>query len=626
MPQPPHPADDTPEPALLRGTADAAAPSVPGSDADSGADSGTGSDTDSDAVLIARLRAGDDGVVGILFERHHRAALGYARSLGGLDHRAEDLASEAFVRTLAAVRAGSGPTDSWRPYLLTVVRNTAAAWATSDRRSFPTDDVQDWADEAEHALSPDQILAASAEHELIVAAFRSLPERWQSVLWHSVVEGLPAEKVAVLLGLSPSGVSSLAARAREGLRTAYLTAHLSRAQSAECRAFSGRLAAQVRGSNQRRSKALVRHLDECPDCRRCDEELQDVNRRLRLAAVAFVGPWPVGDAAGPALVPPTGAGPGPSNPPPPHPAPPAAGSAAGSSKVVVGALATGTVVLAALALTPLLLPSPPERPHLSPPGPVRTPADGEPHRPVDLATVTLPPVAPPSAAPPAPGSSPATAGPGSSPAPTKGAPSSSVAPSGTAPPSAAGRSGSPSATAPSPRTSAGQSTGPSTGPSTGRSGGLSASVLSASTPAAQLPGDRRVRLRLAGPGTCGEVEDRETSTGLPFLTPCTASEDQVWIVRADRSGGVQLIGAANSGCLDAAGTAGTAVAQQVCDGSARQSWQLVDLTGGESAFRHRSSGLFLAAEGTGKVDEILQLRAAGCTSDPVCRPAAAFRL
>ncbi|WP_053647553.1 sigma-70 family RNA polymerase sigma factor, partial [Streptomyces sp. XY431] len=600
---------------LPLGTADAPAPSSSGTDTGSA----TGTDTDSDAALIARLRAGDDGVVETLFERHHRAALGYARSLGGLDHRAEDLASEAFVRTLAAVRAGSGPTDSWRPYLLTVVRNTAAAWATSDRRSFPTDAVQDWADEAEHALSPDQILAASAEHELIVAAFRSLPERWQSVLWHSVVEDLPAEKVALLLGLSASGVSSLAARAREGLRTAYLTAHLSRAQSAECRAFSGRLAAQVRGSNQRRSKALVRHLDECPDCRRCDEELQDVNRRLRLAAVAFVGPWPVVGAAAPPFVPPAGAGPGPSNAPPPHHAPPAAGSPAGSSKVVVGALATGTVVLAALVLTPLLLSSPPERPsHLSPPGPARSPTDGEPDRPIDLATVTLPPVAPPSAAPPAPGSSPVTAGPGSSPAPTKGAPSSSAAPSGTAPPSAAGRSGSPSATAPSPR--------PSTGPTAGRSGGLSASVLSASTPVAPLPGDRRVRLRLAGPGTCGEIEDRETSTGLPFLTPCTGSEDQVWIVRADRSGGVQLIGAANSACLEAAGTAGAAVAQQVCDGSARQSWQLVDLTGGESALRHRSSGLLLAAEGTGKVDEILQLRAAGCTSDPACRPAAAFRL
>ncbi|MFJ4798667.1 sigma-70 family RNA polymerase sigma factor [Kitasatospora purpeofusca] len=617
MPLPPHPADDAPEPTSPRGTAGVPHPSS------------SGADTESDAALIARLRAGDDDVVGTLFERHHRAALGYARSLGGMDHRAEDLASEAFVRTLAAVRAGSGPTDSWRPYLLTVVRNTAAAWATSERRSFPTDDVQDWADEAEHALSPDQILAASAEHELIVAAFRSLPERWQSVLWHSVVEGLPAEKVAQLLGLSASGVSSLAARAREGLRTAYLTAHLSTAQSAECRAFSGRLAAQVRGSGQRRSKALARHLDECPDCRRCDEELQDVNRRLRLAAVAFVGPWPAGGADASALA--GGTGPVSSPAPqaaPPHGTPPVdtppadlpsvPGPRTGTSKTMAGSLTAGVAALAALALAPFFVSPSPERPtDARPPAPV--PADDTPA--ATVAARVLPATTAPTPTP----TATATATPVPPPAPTlptgdrgraTGTPGAPASPTGTTPPSASARPGSPSPS----------TTAPAPPPAAGRSGGLSASVLSVSTPAAALPGDRRVRLRLAGPGTCGEVEDREATGGQPFLAPCTGSEDQVWIVRSDSSGGVRLVGAANNGCLEAAGPAGTAVAEQVCDGSARQSWQLVDLTGGESALRHRSSGLLLAAEAAGKVDGILELRAAGCTSDPACRPAAAFRL
>ncbi|MFJ4670480.1 sigma-70 family RNA polymerase sigma factor [Kitasatospora purpeofusca] len=618
MPLPPHPADDAPEPTSPRGTAGVPHPSS------------SGADTESDAALIARLRAGDDDVVGTLFERHHRAALGYARSLGGMDHRAEDLASEAFVRTLAAVRAGSGPTDSWRPYLLTVVRNTAAAWATSDRRSFPTDDVQDWADEAEHALSPDQILAASAEHELIVAAFRSLPERWQSVLWHSVVEGLPAEKVAQLLGLSASGVSSLAARAREGLRTAYLTAHLSTAQSAECRGFSGRLAAQVRGSGQRRSKALTRHLDECPDCRRCDEELQDVNRRLRLAAVAFVGPWPAGGADAAALAGGTGpvSSPAPHDAPPhgtpPHAAPPVdtppadlpsvPGPRTGTSKAMAGSLTVGVAALAALALAPFFVSPSPERPaDARPPAPV--PADDTPAATVAarvLPATTGPTPTPTPTATPVP--TPAPTVPTGDRGRTTGTPGAPPSPTATTPPSASARPGAPSATAPAPP------------PAAGRSGGLSASVLSVSTPAAALPGDRRVRLRLAGPGTCGEIEDREATGGQPFLAPCTGSEDQVWIVRSDRSGGVRLVGAANNGCLEAAGTAGTAVIEQVCDGSARQSWQLVDLTGGESALRQRSSGLFLAAEAAGKVDGILELRAADCTSDPACRPAAAFRL
>ncbi|MGW2548447.1 RICIN domain-containing protein, partial [Kitasatospora sp. NPDC001574] len=156
--------------------------------------------------------------------------------------------------------------------------------------------------------------------------------------------------------------------------------------------------------------------------------------------------------------------------------------------------------------------------------------------------------------------------------------------------------------------------------------GLSAGVHSVSTPAATLPGDRRVRLRLAGTGNCGEVEDRESTAGLPYLAPCTASDDQLWIVRADRSGGVRLVSAANSACLESAGTVGAVVSQQPCGEDARQSWQVVDLTGRESALHHRASGLILSSQGTGQADETLGLRSADCDSDPACRPSAAFRL
>ncbi|MFE2726948.1 sigma-70 family RNA polymerase sigma factor [Kitasatospora sp. NPDC059327] len=590
MPQPPHPADDTSVPTFRQGTA--------GEPAQPRHDTAAGSDAASDASLIARLRAGDDDVVGTLFERHHRAALGYARSLGGLDHRAEDLASEAFVRTLAAVRAGNGPTDNWRPYLFTVVRNTAVAWAASERRSFPTEDVQDWADEADHALSPDQIVAASAEHHLIVTAFRSLPERWQSVLWHSVVERRPAEEVAPLLGLSASGVSSLASRAREGLRTAYLAAHLSRTQSAECQAYAARLTAHARGTSARRSKALARHLEQCAECRRCDEELRDINRRLRLAAMAFLGPWPSGEAATSALAAHAGSGSLPA--PTPHHAPPSSGPFPGtSSKAMAGVLTAGAVVVAAIALTPFLAPSSPGQPaEARTPGPLSTLADGVPDAPA--APTALPETPPP---PSAPAPDPTAAAPGVTASPTKAAPPSpSTRPSAPAPPS------------------------PRRTPTKRRDGSLTASVQSISTPAAALPGDRRVQLRLATTGTCGEIEDFESTTGTPYFMKCESLTVQSWIVRADRSGGVQIVGAANSGCLESAGTTGAIVTQEVCDGNNRQSWQVVDLTGGESALRQRSSGLLLASSGHGQEFDDLQLRSADCAADPMCRPTAAFRL
>ncbi|MGV9270506.1 RNA polymerase sigma factor [Kitasatospora sp. NPDC003701] len=268
-----------------------------------------------DAELTERLRSGEDGVASVLYARHHPAVLAHARSLGPAAGTAEDLASEAFTRTLAAVRAGSGPTGSWRPYLLTVVRNTAMAWASADRRTVLTADVEPLADRNTAALSPDQILASAVERDLVLAAYRTLPRRWRTALRHSVVEQRPTEEVAELLGLTGSGASSLLARAHEGLRRAYLAAHLQGPDSPECLAHTDRLKALARHPARRKSKLLTRHLEDCAPCRHRYEEMRDINRSLRLARTALLGPTPDAPdstAAAPAPGPATGgAAPGP---------------------------------------------------------------------------------------------------------------------------------------------------------------------------------------------------------------------------------------------------------------------------------------------------------------------------
>ena len=66
-------------------------------------------------------------------------------------------------------------------------------------------------------------------------AFASLPERWQLVLWHTEVEGRSAAEVAPILGLAPNAVAALAYRAREGLRQAYLNAHIHAGPPEACR-------------------------------------------------------------------------------------------------------------------------------------------------------------------------------------------------------------------------------------------------------------------------------------------------------------------------------------------------------------------------------------------------------
>ena len=102
----------------------------------------TGVGTVSDADLVAAAVTGDEQASGELYQRHHAAVLGYARGLVRDQHMAEDLTSEAFVRTFAALRRGLGPRGACRPYLYTVVRNAAVDWARAGQRTVVTDEVR----------------------------------------------------------------------------------------------------------------------------------------------------------------------------------------------------------------------------------------------------------------------------------------------------------------------------------------------------------------------------------------------------------------------------------------------------------------------------------------------------
>ncbi|WP_050514677.1 sigma-70 family RNA polymerase sigma factor [Streptomyces rimosus] len=252
----------------------------------------------SDADLTPRIRscppAAADAAFDELYRRHHASVLSYARSCTRDPHTAEDLASEAFTRALQAVQRGAGPESAWRPYLLTVVRRTAAAWAATARRTELSTDFETWLSQMPAGESGEDRALRREDADLALRAFRSLPDRWQTALWHSVVEGESPERIAPLLGLSASGAASLTSRAREGLREAYLAEHASdTAASEECRYFTGLLAASVRSSGRRHRthRGLNRHLANCPRCRRASTELRDLNKLLSIVLPAGVLLW-----------------------------------------------------------------------------------------------------------------------------------------------------------------------------------------------------------------------------------------------------------------------------------------------------------------------------------------------
>ncbi|RSS60345.1 sigma-70 family RNA polymerase sigma factor, partial [Streptomyces sp. WAC06614] len=267
----------------------------------------------SDGDLIARMRGGDDRAYEELFRRHADAVRRYARTCCRDGHTAEDLTAEVFARTLQAVRGGAGPDQAVRAYLLTTVRRVAAAWGRTARREQLVEDFALFAEQAAAGadggarlsddtldLGADVRAMREAERSLAMQAFRSLPERWQAVLWHTTVEESSPSAIAPLFGLSANATAVLASRAREGLKQAYLQAHVSSAlsQGGDCARYADRLGAYARGGlRMRAERGLRKHLEECAKCRLAAGELQDVNAGIpALLPVAVIGWFAAGYA------------------------------------------------------------------------------------------------------------------------------------------------------------------------------------------------------------------------------------------------------------------------------------------------------------------------------------------
>jgi DNA-directed RNA polymerase specialized sigma24 family protein len=182
--------------------------------------SGPGSDAD----LLNAIRSGDAGAYDVLLARHKAAA----RRLAGLLRRepsaADEIARRAVAQVLDAISRGGGPTDAFRPYLLTAVRRVARVAGAPAGAAEPTPtDAQQLPDPGQRLIDP-AVAAAAAAPE--VAAFESLPERWRAVLWHTQIELATPAKVAPLLGLTAAEVAELADRALDGLARALPQAQL----------------------------------------------------------------------------------------------------------------------------------------------------------------------------------------------------------------------------------------------------------------------------------------------------------------------------------------------------------------------------------------------------------------
>lgn len=237
----------------------------------------------SDTELLGLSRDGDSAAFGALWERHRLAGIVAARNIAStLDP--DDLVSSAYLKIFELVRDGRGPTGAFRPYLYKVISSVAADTYRSPEHS--TTDLTEVPDLTEAGPWEDGAFDLNAA----ARAFESLPERWQTALWYSEVEGLAPRQIAPILGMSANGVSALSARAKEGLQSAWVETHIDMQLADEaCGTTRSRLQRYQLGKlTSRRSREVAAHLDSCDSCAAAAAEFHTLNKQLALVLAAIL--------------------------------------------------------------------------------------------------------------------------------------------------------------------------------------------------------------------------------------------------------------------------------------------------------------------------------------------------
>ena len=153
--------------------------------------------------------------------QHLDAAYNLARWLTRNGQDAEDVVQEAYLRAYKYFDGFRG--GNIKPWLLTIVRNTAYTWMQQNRAS-DTDIVPD--DElnslASPDLSPETVMIQNIDKEVISKALAELPAEYREILVLRELEELSYKEIADIADLPVGTVMSRLSRARKRLQQ-YLT-------------------------------------------------------------------------------------------------------------------------------------------------------------------------------------------------------------------------------------------------------------------------------------------------------------------------------------------------------------------------------------------------------------------
>ena len=170
----------------------------------------------SDEQLMARLRAGDDGALRILYERHARSLYNFARRLLMNPAVVEEILQETFLRVYRD-RNAFRPVATFKTWAFTIARNLCLDILRSAPRSSAVG-ADRLPETADPRPTPLEYLERREHERAIERALADLAIEEREVLILSRFRGLKYREIAAILGISEDAVKMRAYRALTRLR------------------------------------------------------------------------------------------------------------------------------------------------------------------------------------------------------------------------------------------------------------------------------------------------------------------------------------------------------------------------------------------------------------------------
>ena len=162
--------------------------------------------TAADALLIARLQAGDDDALAEAYDRFATTVFGVARSVLGAGVVAQDVVQDTFV-ALWTNPGGYDPAGgSLRGYLVVIARHRALDFVRSELRRLAREIRRHRLTPEPDQPSPFELVASTMTAAAVRAAVTRLPDTQRQVVELAYFEGLSYREVAAAVGI-PEGTA-----------------------------------------------------------------------------------------------------------------------------------------------------------------------------------------------------------------------------------------------------------------------------------------------------------------------------------------------------------------------------------------------------------------------------------